>query len=144
MKGRLEYDFEYFLQNFVDELSGEGEDFNNTVYRKCFFKPFQDAKRDFESVMDGIRNDIETNLNHYKDEIVEKMISEFSEFYWEKFQDGHDWYDGMKAICYFKDSDKYFIGTAKHHSEGTNFILENGSCEDPDYVAPLYLFKEKK
>lgn len=141
-KGRIEFDFEHFLQKFMDNLSGEGEDFKETLVRKIFSKAFNDSEYDVNAIIANIRMDIERNIDHFRGEIVKEMIGEFSSFYWEKFEDGHDWYAGLRAICYFEESKKYFVGTAiDDETSGILFLLEDGRKVEPDYVAPLYEFK---
>ncbi len=144
MDSRQQNDFEHYFEYFIDQLTGEGKEFNETFYRKVFFKTTQETRRDLEDVIDNFRRNLEQNLDVYKQQIAGEMAEEFCKYYWEKFEDGHDWYEGMKAICYFKETDKYFIGTAITMDDGdTKFLLESGKYESPDYVAALYEFKEK-
>ncbi len=144
MKDRKHYDFESYFKYFIDQITGEGEDFKDTLYRKVISKAFKNAEHNVNLIINEILNDIEEGCDFFRNEIAEKMSEEFSEFYWEKFENGHEWYAGSKCICYFKETDKYFIGTAIDQDGGTKFLLENGKFSEPDYIAPLYEFKEKE
>lgn len=146
MKTRSEYDFEGYIQSFIDQLTGEANDFKETIYRKTLTAAIDQAKRHIDHVLDDFLKEIECGFDKFKPEIAEKMAKEFSEYYWEKFSDGHSWEEGMKAVCYFKETNKYFVGIYKNnlHGEAGNFLLENGKLADPDYVGALYEFNRKE
>ncbi len=143
-KSMLTYEFEYFVQKFIDEISGEGVEFNETFYRKIFNSAFEEAERDIRGIITNIRYDIEKGFHRYKQEVAEKMVEDWSKYYWQKFQDGHDFEEGMKAVCYFKQEDEYRIGTAIRlkGQEGLTFIFENEGLKDPDYISPLYPYMD--
>jgi hypothetical protein len=141
MKTMMEYDFEYYFERFVERLA----DGDKQLYKKVFDKSFKEIERDISDILMHLHISIEENLSHFKEEIAKEIASEFCQDYWNKWEDGHDWEEGMQAICYFKETDKYFVGTCVNtENEGNSFLMQDGKIYDPDYVAPLYKFVEKE
>jgi hypothetical protein len=149
-KSALHWDFEAVIRGFVEDIIGEKDDSStDKLCHKVFFKAFEEAACDIESIINDIRYKIENNFNSYRDLIADELTEEFCKYIWRKWQDGHDFSDNEPCICYFKDKNKYIIGKTIATKDdqgmfGTGIILENGEMCRPDYVCPLYPFEESQ
>jgi hypothetical protein len=130
------------VQDFVERLSGLDDNERSTFTRKLFWKILEDAKTELEAVVDNLRYDFENSLMHFRDELASEMSEVFSNFYWEKVEDGFDCEYGIPVIGYFKKEKKYKVGVWEQKLEGEGdwgsfFRLEDGTYQEPSWFGPL-------
>lgn len=129
------------IEDFVDRLAGEDDNERSTFTRKLFWKILEDAKTDMGTVVDNLRYDFEKSLMHFREELAREMSEVFSNFYWEKVEDGFDCDYGIPMIGYFDKEKRYKIGVWEQKREGEEwesfFRLEDGTYQEPSWFGAL-------